>query len=55
MRLTVTLKHQKVDYRREGYDPSRANDPLYLLDGDRYVELTGEIFTQIQEGKRKIR
>ncbi len=55
MSITVTLKHQKVGYRREGYDPSRVSDPLYVLDGTEYLELTAEIFRQIQNKEREIR
>jgi fatty-acyl-CoA synthase len=55
MRITVTFKHQKVDYRREGYDPSLLNDPLYLLDGDRYVPLDQAVWDAIQDGSRVIR
>ena len=46
MRITVTLKHQKVDYRR---------DPLYLLEGERYIPLDADVWRSIQDGSRKIR
>src|SRR5690606_20453001 len=40
MRITGTFKHQKVDYRKEGYDPAKVNgDALYYLDGERYVPI----------------
>ena len=55
MRITVTFKHQKVDYRREGYDPSKVADPLYLLDGDRYVPIDSELFASLQDGSRTLR
>ncbi|MEN8159957.1 MAG: long-chain-acyl-CoA synthetase [Myxococcota bacterium] len=55
MRITVTFKHQKVDYRREGYDPARVSDPLYFLDGERYVPLDAERFARIQDGSLKLR
>ena len=55
MSITVTLKHQKVGYRREGYDPTRVSDPLYVLDGEKYLRLTEEIFNQIQNGQQRIR
>ncbi len=55
MRITVTLKHQKVDYRREGYDPARVSDPLYLLDGEHYQPLDAAVFANLEDGSRKIR
>ena len=55
MRITVTFKHQKVDYRREGYDPSKVADPLYLLDHDEYITLDAETYSAIQDGSRTIR
>jgi acyl-CoA synthetase (AMP-forming)/AMP-acid ligase II len=55
MRITGTFKHQKTDYRREGYDPSRVKDPLYFLDGERYVPLTPELHAAIQDGSRPLR
>ena len=55
MQITVTFKHQKVDYRRQGYDPSVVDDPLYFLDGDRYVPLDAELFASLKEGRREVR
>jgi acyl-CoA synthetase (AMP-forming)/AMP-acid ligase II len=55
MRITVTFKHQKVDYRREGYDPSQVSDPLYFLDGDRYVPLDADLYARIQDGRQQLR
>jgi acyl-CoA synthetase (AMP-forming)/AMP-acid ligase II len=55
MRISVTFKHQKVDYRREGYDPSKVSDPLFVLDGDRYVPLDAAAFAALQDGSRAIR
>jgi acyl-CoA synthetase (AMP-forming)/AMP-acid ligase II len=55
MRITVTFKHQKVDYRREGYDPARVSDPLYLLAGERYIALDAEVFAGLQDGSRVVR
>ncbi|MEE8556545.1 MAG: long-chain-acyl-CoA synthetase, partial [Myxococcota bacterium] len=55
MRITGTFKHQKVEYRREGYDPSRVPDPLYLLDRDRYVPLDAETHQGIQTGRITLR
>ncbi len=55
MRITGTFKHQKVDYRREGYDPSLVSDPLYFLQGDRYVPLDTELFGGIESGRVEVR
>jgi acyl-CoA synthetase (AMP-forming)/AMP-acid ligase II len=55
MRITVTLKHQKVDYRREGFDPAKVEDPLYLLEGERYIPLDADVWASLQDGSRKIR
>jgi acyl-CoA synthetase (AMP-forming)/AMP-acid ligase II len=55
MRITVTFKHQKVDYRREGYDPSKVSDPLYLLEQDHYIPLDTDVYGSLQDGSRKLR
>jgi acyl-CoA synthetase (AMP-forming)/AMP-acid ligase II len=49
MRVTGTLKHQKVDYRDEGYDPARVSDPLYVLSGDSYELLDAARYAQMSE------
>ena len=55
MRITGTFKHQKVDYRKEGFDPSAVSDPLFFLDGDTYHTVTQEVFASLQDGSRKLR
>ena len=55
MRTTGTFKHQKVDYRREGYDPARVADPLYFLDGERYVPLDAALHAKIVDGTVTLR
>ena len=55
MQITVTFKHKKVDYRREGYDPSKVDDPLFFLDGDRYIPLDADLFASLQDGRREVR
>jgi len=55
MRVTGTFKHQKTDYRREGYDPSQVSDPLYFLDGERYVQLGAELHEALRAGKVALR
>lgn len=55
MRITGTFKHQKVDYRREAFDPAQVADPLYFLDNDKYVPLDRAVFEAIESGETKLR
>jgi fatty-acyl-CoA synthase len=55
MRVTGTFKHQKTDYRREGYDPSCGSDPLYYFDGERYVPLDADLYEALQSGQVELR
>ncbi len=55
MRITGTFKHQKVDYRREGYDPAKVSDPLYFLNGEQYVTLDAELYQGLLSGSVKAR
>ncbi|MET0284815.1 MAG: AMP-binding protein, partial [Polyangiales bacterium] len=54
MRVTGTFKHQKVAYRDEGYDPSKVEDPLFFLDGDRYVPIDEKLFKKLQSGELRV-
>ncbi len=47
MRVTGTFKHQKVAYRDEGYDPRKVEDPLYFLDGDKYVRIDEKLYKRL--------
>jgi len=51
MRTTSTLKHQKVDYRAEGFDPGKVSDPLYFLDGDHYIPIDAGTFARLEAGE----
>jgi acyl-CoA synthetase (AMP-forming)/AMP-acid ligase II len=51
MRVTGTLKHRKVDYRDEGFDPARVSDPLYFLDGKSYVAIDASVYERIAKGE----
>jgi fatty-acyl-CoA synthase len=53
-RITGTFKHQKVAYRDEGYDPKKVQDPLYFLDGERYVPIDDSLYTRLQSGSLRI-
>ncbi len=51
MRITGTFKHQKTGYRDEGFDPGKVEDPLYFLDGDKYVPIDKGLYQRIQAGE----
>ena len=55
LECTPTHKIKKVALKKEGFDPARTQDPLYvLLPGEStYQPLTGEIYTEILDGKYK--
>jgi acyl-CoA synthetase (AMP-forming)/AMP-acid ligase II len=55
MQVTGTFKHQKVAYREEGYDPSRVGDPLFYLDGARYVPLDEPLYRRLIAGDLVVR
>ena len=40
--MTSTFKLRKLDLRRDGYDPERVHDPLFIRDPDAraYVPLS---------------
>ena len=54
MRITGTFKQQKVEYRREGFDPSRTSDPLYALVDGRYQTIDANFYDKIQDGSIKL-
>jgi len=51
MQVTGTFKHQKVDYRREGFDPAAIADPLFVWKDGRYIPLDREIHAAIERGE----
>lgn len=51
LRTTSTFKHQRVDYRGEGYDPSKVGDPLYALVGERYLRIDPDLHEKIVRGE----
>jgi acyl-CoA synthetase (AMP-forming)/AMP-acid ligase II len=51
MRATGTFKHQKVDYRREGFDPTGTEDPLFLMRKGSYAPLDAELYALIEKGE----
>ncbi len=50
IKITGTFKHQKREYRDEGYDPNRVRDPLYILAKDQYEPIDTERFGRIPSG-----
>jgi len=55
MRITGTFKHQKVDYQKEGYDPSVVSDPLHFLAGETYEPIDAATFKAISTGEIELR
>lgn len=51
MRVTATFKHRKIEYSKEGYDPSVVRDPLYFFDGSSYVPLDRRVYQQLLSGQ----
>ncbi len=51
MRITSTFKHQKVDYRDEGFDPAKVKNELYYLDNDKYVKIDAALFKKLNSGE----
>ncbi len=49
---TGTFKYRKVELVQEGFDPSRVNDPLWMLDPEeeRYVPMTAGRFERVTAG-----
>jgi acyl-CoA synthetase (AMP-forming)/AMP-acid ligase II len=54
MRITGTFKHQKTDYRKEGFNPSVVSDPLYYLQASTYLPVDVKTFNAINQGEESI-
>jgi acyl-CoA synthetase (AMP-forming)/AMP-acid ligase II len=54
MRVTGTFKHQKVDYRDEGFDPTVISDPLYQWVDEHYVPVDAARFERIESGAEAV-
>jgi fatty-acyl-CoA synthase len=52
--VTGTFKHRKVELVKEGFDPSAIPDPLYFLDGERYVPLDAALHAKIVSGEQRV-
>ena len=53
--ITGTFKHRKVELVREGYDPSKVSDRIYIIDNQNktYTDLNDEKFEKIKNEKVK--
>ncbi len=51
---TGTFKLQKTDLKREGVDPDRVSDPLWLRQEDGYVPLTPAVWRDVVEGRARL-
>jgi len=51
---TGTFKIQKNDLRKDGVDPSKVRDPLYVRTKTGYELLTQERWTEVKEGRLKL-
>ena len=53
---TGTLKYRKVDLVREGFDPMKASDPLFVADTEHstYVPITVDLLRDIVSGKMRL-
>jgi fatty-acyl-CoA synthase len=49
--VTETFKQKKALLAREGFDPGKIEDQLYLDDGTGYVPLDARLFAKISAGK----
>ena len=49
--VTGTFKHQKVKSRNERFDPDQLSEPLYYLDGNRYLPVDAPAFRAIESGE----
>lgn len=56
MEVTGTLKHRKVDLVRQGFDPKKIDDPLFVRDdaNQTYIPITPDVHQRIVAGEHKI-
>ncbi|MCA9771719.1 MAG: AMP-binding protein, partial [Myxococcales bacterium] len=54
MRITGTFKHQKVDYRKEGFDPATVADALYVFQDGAYAPIDAALHAKIASGEVKV-
>jgi fatty-acyl-CoA synthase len=54
LEITGTFKHRKVDLVEQGFDPAQISDPLFFLDGERYVPLDDALYARIASGEQRV-
>ncbi|KAG7208409.1 hypothetical protein KM043_014641 [Ampulex compressa] len=53
--ITSTFKLRKVDLQKEGFDPGKIQDKMYLRHGSKgFVELTEDLYREILSGSIKL-
>jgi fatty-acyl-CoA synthase len=54
--VTGTFKHQKQELMRDGFDPTKITDPLYVFDrsSNAYVRLDRQRFAAIESGAMRL-
>jgi fatty-acyl-CoA synthase len=55
MQITGTFKLRKIDLVKDGFDPAKISDPLYMYDtgSSIYVPLTAARYADIVAGRVK--
>ena len=54
MQVTSTFKHIKYEYKKEGFDPTVVNDPLFFNNGKTFLPLTEQLYNTIVSGTLKL-
>src|SRR5262249_5282801 len=56
METTGTLKLKKADLQKEGFDPEKAQDPVYFRhpETDEYVQLNAQLYADVMSGRVRV-
>jgi solute carrier family 27 fatty acid transporter 1/4 len=54
MEMTGTFKIKKTELQKDGFDPSKIKDKLYIRSGKEYVSLTSHLYQDLLKGVRKL-
>lgn len=54
MVLTGTYKLKKKGYEEVGYNIFKTDDPIYLLQNNKYIKLSPELYDDILTGKLRL-
>jgi len=54
--ITGTFKHRKVELVKEGFDPSKIDDPIYFNDHKQktFVQLDDALYHKITKGEMRL-